>query len=352
MSLEKATARAKGLRASEEELWRIAKSIDERPGQQPEFELLASSICWAAADTADTKLRIILAHSLGRSLLQAGRLDESEKMLRLVERQARERGDRESLAAILGTQALLSLRRVQPDRALPLYEESFSLAEEFENRLASAASAFGIASIFEDQGNIPEALYWLRRSREIYQSLADRFWEFQCLRKIVDLSKREDESKERANSLVDAISLGASIQARASELLPLMASLASQRINSGQYDDAKDELQAGLNLARESGERLLEGLFICNLGSVNAMTNRLPEARACFESALEIAVEAGDREGAETAATNLHRLTTRAAVASDDPRVRFRRTGVRRRAASDCRKRIDARCRPACRCGR
>jgi CHAT domain-containing protein len=324
MSLEEATARAPELNASEEELWQIVKSIDQRPGQQPEFELVASSICWAAgADSADVKLRMVLAHSLGRSLLQAGQLDEAEKMLGLVETQVRERGDREALAGLLGTQATLSLRRGQPDRALSHYKESFSLAEEFENRHGSAASAYGIASILKDQGKATEALSWLRRSRAIYQSVGDRFWEFQCLRNINDLLKSEGGNKERIDSLVDAVSLGAAMQARASELLPLMASLAVQRINSGQYVDANDELQAGLKLARESGERLLEGFFIGNLGSVHAMTNRLPEARVCLESALEIAVEVGDREGAETAATNLHRLSTKAAVEGNAPAVAF-----------------------------
>lgn len=70
MSLEEATARAPALNVSEEELWQIVKSIDQRPGQQPEFELVASSTCWTAAtDSADSKLRMVLAHSLGRSLL-------------------------------------------------------------------------------------------------------------------------------------------------------------------------------------------------------------------------------------------------------------------------------------------
>ena len=317
VSLEEARVRATGLHALEEELWPIAESIDRSPGRRPEFELIASSICWAAlAGTANTKLSIILAHALGRSLLVAGQLDESEKMLALAERNVRDRGDRASLASILGTQASMRDRRGQPEAALHLYKESFSLAEEFENRPGSAASAFGIASIYEVQGNIPEALFWLRRSRAIYQPQGDRFWEFQCLRRIINLLKGEDNSQERTSLLIDAVSVGASLPARASELLPLMASLAGQRINSGKYDDAKDELQAGLNLARESGERLLEGFFICNLGSVHAMTDRLREASECFESALDIAVEVGDREGAETAATNLHRLSARTAVSN------------------------------------
>ncbi len=66
-------------------------------------------------------------------------------------------------------------------------------------------------------------------------------------------------------------------------------------LRSGQHDQARGHFEAGLALARETGQRRDEGMLLACLYSLCREQNRFQEARSLIEGALAIAREVGDR---------------------------------------------------------
>ncbi len=64
---------------------------------------------------------------------------------------------------------------------------------------------------------------------------------------------------------------------------------------SGRMDDARTDWEQALTLAREAGERRIEGIVIGSLGILHVEQGRMEEALAHFESAQAIHREVGDR---------------------------------------------------------
>ena len=63
----------------------------------------------------------------------------------------------------------------------------------------------------------------------------------------------------------------------------------------GRFTDALDQLEAALDVARDLGHARLECVVLCNLGMVYDSLARFDEARDHFEAALVVARDLGDR---------------------------------------------------------
>ena len=96
------------------------------------------------------------------------------------------------------------------------------------------------------------------------------------------------------------------------------------------HEEVRRELMAEIwRIARETGDRAMEGSALSNLGNARYSLHLVPEAIEAYRGALDIAREAGDRPGEGAVLGNLgvayHALRrTEEAVAAYEPGPRAR----------------------------
>ena len=246
--------------------------------------------------------------------MQLRRPEAAAEHVARAEQLCRDRADRAKLSAVIGTRAGLCFQLGRYLEALEAYKEGYDLALEFENRSGEASSALGMAQTLKELKRPKEALDWFTTARRLFQITGEAFWEFQALKHIVDLSEASAPEEAYVRALKDAVALGLSVKASAGQLVPLLAKQTQLNDRQGRTAEATRDFDNALELVREAGNRQLESALLSNRGAHLADAGLYPEAMTWLDKALRLAVEIGDAEGAEIAATNLDRLYSKLAA--------------------------------------
>src|SRR5262249_1734538 len=168
----------------------VLAEVDRARSLDFEGDLATAELCRSAATSLDDpEIEILLAHVLGRVLVQLGRPEEAAEHVARAEQLCRDRPDRAKLSAVIGTRAGLCFLLGRYPEALEAYKEAYDLALEFENRSGAASSALGRAQTLKELRRPQEALDAFRTARQLFQISGEAFWEFQALKHIVDLSE-------------------------------------------------------------------------------------------------------------------------------------------------------------------
>lgn len=290
-------------------LWEIGKSVDQLRGTRPNYELVASLVCWHAAhQVSDDELRALLAFNLGRSLLMHRELDQAQVYLDEAERCLQKTGDRSKLTSVLGTRATLLMLQGDYDSALALSEEVNARSREVGDSLGEAASALAIGQILIDLGQSDAARDWLLRALELYRSLGQRSDELKCLGALARTVTAPADDPQMVHLLSQAVALAPSMPVEPVELIRLLGAIGNAQIRLSALADAEGSFSFGLHLCRELGRSDLEGIFAGNLGALYVTTGRPREARPMLELALSIAEAYGDADGMRIARYNLAKL--------------------------------------------
>ena len=109
--------------------------------------------------------------NIGMSLLALKRLKEAEEHFLKAERISKEIHN-----VINWVKALLELGNVnqalnRPTEALPYYEQAYQLAKKYGIPEVEWRAAAGKAKIFQQQGNLPEALTWFNQGVEVVEGM-------------------------------------------------------------------------------------------------------------------------------------------------------------------------------------
>jgi len=209
-----------------------------------------------------------LQNSLGNQGLIAarqGKLDEAMALHKAKERICREIGHQMGVAASLGNQALISAA-CDPAGALALHREEMQICDAIGDRAGIARSLRNQALIYEDLGNIGQALIRLRASERVCSELGNKVELAKCLMDLARIVQGQPDERPEPEALLKYV------QAEA--------------------------------IYRDMGDR--EGLARClhGVSRVHILLNQPAEALTCLDEAQDLFRECGHTNGIEACVLN------------------------------------------------
>ena len=233
-------------------------------------------------------------------------------------------------------EVLIGLDRHQ--EALPYLQEAATLFARLEDRQAEARVWNNIGTVFEREGDYPDAMAAWGKGRTLSQQITDSALELDIVESMARLTRRDVPEPSLALQYYrEALALAEATDgtAKEGELRNTMAIIEWERgnyqeslqhyeraleifqacdetsnvghiLNSigvtlhklGRVDDAIERLEAAVRHNQEEGARQLEGFALAALGDVCYDTGRVQEAIAYYSQSLDIRREIGDRRGA------------------------------------------------------
>ncbi|MBF8247671.1 MAG: CHAT domain-containing protein, partial [Bacteroidetes bacterium] len=179
--------------------------------------------------------------------------------------------------------------------AIKKYRLAQLLVSAVNDERSKAEAEFKLATALFESGEDQESLEGLRRAITLYRQQGDRVKVSQALRNLGKLYRRLGQYAEAVNSIQQA--LGSITESQE----PLLASVLKMDLglihrSQGDLNAALGDLRDAANIlrARRVG-REYEGLMMFHIGSIYFDSNRYPEAKQHFNSALKIAQIQGDR---------------------------------------------------------
>lgn len=201
-----------------------------------------------------------LGYTLGLAAWYRGDLDAAEQALEEALRRAEIADDGPEAAAVITAQGLVAHRRGALDRAVELYEEALRRGEAIgdDSRVLIALQNLGVT--YHQEGD------WARALATYKEALSYAEAEHQMGR-----------------------------------IMQVAANLGNLWRYLGQSAEARTVLGRGLEIARQEGNRFMEGLILTNMGEVALTEESWEEAERLLSGAIEAAVE-GSRHAEEVEA--------------------------------------------------
>jgi class 3 adenylate cyclase/tetratricopeptide (TPR) repeat protein len=173
------------------------------------------------------------------------------------------------------------------------YREALALAEENDRPSARAWTQTSLTDLFRKRGDLDEATRWAELARAGFEEIEDR----EGLGRVLQLSgtiaamhgdfeaarPQLEASLEIRRDLGDAAGAGA-----------LLSNLAMMAEYGGDYERAVELNEEALGLRIEAGDKSAIAISQTNLGNVLLLLGRNDEARACQEESLRLRRETGD----------------------------------------------------------
>ncbi|NEH49581.1 CHAT domain-containing protein [Rhizobium leguminosarum] len=303
----------------QDELVTLLRELESVCGSRPDFDLIASMICWQVAEggpvkidgcgLTDARLKGKIAFSLARSMLFEGNTEGAAHFVNIAGEHFASVGAREHEAQLLGLRASVALQQNEPKKALIVYRQALTAALERDDGITVAHSRQGIGlALLRIGGKEQEARAELISAADKFRAYLDVHGEFGSLVLVSQTMDDVGETEAKAGYLMRALALGSHATIAPSRLFPVFAKLATLHMRLGEESQAEDILDRGLRLALDAGERYFEGFFALNLGGLLATNARGPEARRLFQQALNACRSVGDQEGVQLASRNLELL--------------------------------------------
>jgi tetratricopeptide (TPR) repeat protein len=184
----------------------------------------------------------------------------------------------------------------QPRRALELYEQALSLAQEVGDRQGEAATFNNMALIYRATGQPGRALELYEQALLFVQDVGDRAGETTALNNMA-LIYRAAGQPERALELYEqALSLAQEVGDRTGEAVTL-DSMAVMYDAMGQPRRALELYERALPLMRNVGHRAGEAAMLNNMANVYRSLGQSQHALELYEKALLLMRQVGDLGG-------------------------------------------------------
>jgi DNA-binding SARP family transcriptional activator/tetratricopeptide (TPR) repeat protein len=184
--------------------------------------------------------------------------------------------------------ALETLGRVRDDtgqdaRAILAYEDALVLSQRVGNRNCEVDSLVGLAGVRLRMGLVDEAAGKLDAAWAIAQRTGHRTGLVEILLTRGALSC----AREQYGDAVTHLERGAGLAVNGNPLtLPRIRTLAAlAMLENGEPDGALNAAEEAVDLARDSGQRLVQARALTALAMVNETIGDLPRARACRDEA-------------------------------------------------------------------
>lgn len=217
---------------------------------------------------------------------------EPHALLDEAERLARESGDANHLAHVLGTRALIIRNRQSPGLALPLLVEAVAVAERADAADPSVlCSILGtLGAVYRDMGQLDDAIEVLARGLEIARAspeeIAMRFVPTAC--GTLAMIKRRQGQTQQARELYQVALDAEEREGDRRGIATALVGVGNLEVELGNWEDARRAYRQALVTIRDVGVRDLEARIHGNLGLCARAEGRLDEARRHLDRAIEI----------------------------------------------------------------
>ena len=199
-------------------------------------------------------------------------------------------------------------------RLLDELSPALEVLEQARTRFASEDDAAGVATVWNEIGNVQRAAGRPGPARDAYgqaltgwQALGDRRGEAQALNNLGLL----DHSQGELRQALERYEAAAGLFETAGDLAQaarVQNNLAGVRDLLGEPRRALEGYRTALELLRQTGDRSQEPRFLFNLGTSHRILGELQDALLCYRQSLDLFRLQGDRRGEGTALNGLGRV--------------------------------------------
>lgn len=271
---------------------RVSYRLSDFPGQQ-------RAAAAAVAKGKQSGESLMVAHAMvmeGDALRIMGRTDEAVQRFQ----EARQLSEKKGYLWVVGM-ALANLGvSLQSQGDLAGAEEaqraSLAVARELGTTLGIASQYYQLGVIFQDRGELKEALKAIDQSGTWYGRAGDRTMEVSVLNVMANLQTGRGDLEEALRNTEQAVTMSREIGSRGNEALALQS--------LGMILDLRDDLVEArsyylraFKLFRSIGDTGLAASALAAAADVTARQGDLPGARRRFEHALAAKRRSGDRIG-------------------------------------------------------
>jgi len=249
----------------------------------------------AAADAEKHRLPVQSSFHLtaiAHMLLQDGRIDDSLRHYRRAVELSRRSRHAVGLAQSLRILGDVQLGLGQHAESLPNLREAADLFAQLEDHATEAAMWSGVATAHEHVGSFSAAHEAWERARVLYQQERDSGGELGALEGAARARRRLGPVSSAIAAYDEALSLAMRAGDRSREIA-LRNTLGIMHWESGAFDAALAQYEAALQLARESDDDASAGLLLASLGATLAKLQRHEEARTALEEACRVTASSG-----------------------------------------------------------
>jgi predicted ATPase len=192
----------------------------------------------------------------------------------------------------------LLLKRGQTEEALEMVKGAVKAAEALDNKGELAWALLELGEIQRSADEFDSAKLVLERALAMFQAVGDRIGEGQCHAKLGEVHHYQGNRESMSPHYASAHSIAKQMNDRAALARSLRARGWGHQ-ECGEIDEGAVCFSTGLQIARELGDRDLEGAFVGALGVIEAERKNYEAAIALCEQTLIIGRELGDtrREG-------------------------------------------------------
>jgi tetratricopeptide (TPR) repeat protein len=207
---------------------------------------------------------------------------------------ARQAGDRDAEAAVLGSLGDLHTHRHRMDDAVCCLEQSLAAFRETGNRRGELQSLQTLGDLDIRQGRFGDATARLEQSLAGCRELGWPSGEAKVLSDLGDVHRYQGRLEAAMACLEQSLTLMREVGDRPWEA-PILRSLGLAHRAHGRYGEAIACLEQSLALARAAGDRRGEVYVLQSLGEVHHAQGCLEEADGWLERSLALARVSGDR---------------------------------------------------------
>lgn len=209
---------------------------------------------------------------------------------------ARTTADHTRVAKSLGNLGVTCLAIGDTERARSLFTENVALARSISDHLSTATALGNLGIIAIRTGDLDGADSLFSEVRELGRSISNPLVEARSLANLADVrfsARRFDESialAEESLAIADRHSLPGFAAATANRIAVVYR-------ERGDMTAARMHSERAVELARDSGDQLVEAMALANLAIVYQMTGEVDRMLECYRRAFDIARSTGDAYG-------------------------------------------------------
>ncbi|MCK4403495.1 MAG: tetratricopeptide repeat protein [candidate division Zixibacteria bacterium] len=240
----------------------------------------------------------------GTNLMNAYKWDEAITAFQKAMREAKA----SQLVALYNLIALCYYTSGRLKPALENFEESASLAEQFDDKQGKANALGNIGLIYFAEGELEEALKYYQDALRIHKEIGFKKGEAAALGNIGLIYQAKGDLDEALKYHQNALKIDKEIGYRKGETSDL-GNIANVHYLKGDLDQALKYHQRSLEISKQIGHREYEASELGNIGNVYYLKGDLDQALKYLNEVLKIFEEIGMLEQIEKTKRNIERIS-------------------------------------------
>lgn len=232
----------------------------------------------------------------GQALTVEGKADEAIRAFERARTLYAAEGDEWGVCSALANHGILLYRRGDLAGSERLHLQALALARKVGNLTGLAAELGNLSLLYQDRGDLPRALYYLKLEHDQLAEFEEPFLLSRALSGGAVILRLQGDLAGARSRLEEAAALGRKMRSPSEEARALH-NLASVLVWSGQVREAGRLAERAYKLVEDRRDLVQASSSLAAWADVTARLGDLETARKRYEEALALRRQAGDRIG-------------------------------------------------------